>query len=148
MSGKDESDAHKSQAPEEGVAGAFAGLGRSTAIVLTRVLTSFGRAGIAGSISGMAEETAGFPLDLVKTRMQVQSGNVSAFGIIRETIRQDGFAGLFRGLGPPFVASAVITSVVFGAYGRVGEILISRQKPSGSVHDYDVVTTPDGAVRE
>jgi solute carrier family 25 carnitine/acylcarnitine transporter 20/29 len=78
-----------------------------------------GRGSIAGTLSGMAEETAGYPLDLIKTRIQVHGDHPSGvLGIVRETLAKEGVGGLFKGLGPPFLASALVTATVFGAYGH------------------------------
>ncbi|KAL1551053.1 Mitochondrial uncoupling protein 3 [Salvia divinorum] len=58
------------------------------------------------SIAAMVAETATFPIDLLKTRLQlhgecVQSaGPASAFRIALETARNDGVLGMYRGLSP------------------------------------------------
>ena len=57
---------------------------------------------LAGSIAGMVEHAAVFPIDTVKTHVQAASAeNVAAhstFGTARMLINTHGFANLFRGL--------------------------------------------------
>jgi len=106
----------------------------------------------------MAEETAGYPLDLVKVSIcypsfppspelilnqpnpidpdagpwrsphrraghsysRLLSSSVSSSSapispaVVRETLQKEGVRGLFKGLGPPFLASSVTTAVIFG----------------------------------
>mmetsp|Transcript_27405 Transcript_27405/g.44578 ORF Transcript_27405/g.44578 Transcript_27405/m.44578 type:complete len:331 (-) Transcript_27405:144-1136(-) len=93
------------------VGGAVAGLARAFA----RGVAGLYRA-LPGTLSGLAEETAGYPLDLIKTRMQVATEHVSAFDVLRDTVKKQGLSGLFRGIGPPLASSALITSVIFGTF--------------------------------
>jgi solute carrier family 25 carnitine/acylcarnitine transporter 20/29 len=102
-----------------GGSGAVAGATRSFAKVLAQAIKS----GVAGTFAGMAEETASYPLDLVKTRMQVHAESVSAIHVLRQTVKSDGVAGLFKGLPGPLVASAAVSGCVFGGYGSaIGSI--------------------------
>eukprot|EP00026_Physarum_polycephalum_P009709 Phypoly_transcript_09843.p1 GENE.Phypoly_transcript_09843~~Phypoly_transcript_09843.p1 ORF type:complete len:318 (+),score=44.08 Phypoly_transcript_09843:255-1208(+) len=107
--------------------GAVAGVTRSfTKIVVQAVQTA-----VAGTVAGMAEETASYPLDLVKTRMQVHSESVSAIHVLRHTLRTDGVTGLFRGLPGPLMASAVVSGCVFGGYGyAINSISPTPHRPS------------------
>ncbi|EFA75113.1 mitochondrial substrate carrier family protein [Heterostelium album PN500] len=99
------------------LAGALAGISRS----LTRVI---GRGGIAGSFSGMAEETAGYPLELVKTRLQVHSNpNISFLNVVREVYQKEGVVGMFRGLSSPLVASAMISAIQFTSFEKTNHFL-------------------------
>ncbi|KAL0482011.1 mitochondrial substrate carrier family protein Y [Acrasis kona] len=106
----------KVRATESPAAGALAGVVRG----MTRAVMSIGKSGISGTLAGMSEEFAGYPLDIVKTRMQVdaQAAKRGTFGVMKDIITQDGVRGLFRGLGPPLLASAAINSVVFSAYEK------------------------------
>lgn len=81
---------------------------------------SFGKSGISGTLAGMSEEFAGYPLDIVKTRMQVHAHAASrgTFGVMKDIIAHEGVSGLFRGLGPPLLASAVINSAMFSSYEK------------------------------
>ncbi len=58
---------HHTEASESPIAGGIAGVSRA----LARTMVGLVRAGsgtISGTVAGLAEETAGFPLDTVKTR--------------------------------------------------------------------------------
>ena len=58
--------------------------------------TTFAAALLAGGLAGMAVDTAFFPIDTLKTRLQAQEGFVKA----------GGFSGVYRGLGSAVVGSA------------------------------------------
>ncbi|KAG2227086.1 hypothetical protein INT45_003816 [Circinella minor] len=68
---------------------------------------------VLGSIAGAVGATAVYPIDLVKTRMQNQRSKVvgellykNSFDCFRKVIKNEGFAGLYRGLGPQLVGVA------------------------------------------
>lgn len=112
-----------------GPSGAAAGVTRSFA----RVIMQAAQTGVAGTFAGIAEETASYPLDLVKTKMQVHAESVSAIHVLRHTVRNDGLAGLFKGLPGPLLASALVSGCVFGGYGSaVNSISPTPQRPSVS----------------
>lgn len=109
-----------------GPSGAVAGVTRSFA----KMLVHAAKTGVAGTFAGIAEETASYPLDLVKTRMQVHAESVSAFHVLRQTVRNDGFLGLFKGLPGPLAASAIVSGCVFGGYGSaINAISHSPHRP-------------------
>jgi len=78
------------------------------------IVKSFGLGGIAGAIGA----TAVYPIDLVKTRMQNQrtaknrgvaiQGPVyeSSIDCFKQTVKREGFRGLYRGLGPQLIGVA------------------------------------------
>ncbi|GAM28899.1 hypothetical protein SAMD00019534_120750, partial [Acytostelium subglobosum LB1] len=102
--------------PVDPIAGSMAGVSRS----LTRILAGMSRGGIAGSFSGMAEETAGYPLDLIKTRIQVHANpNVSFINVFKELIQKEGFVGMFRGLSSPLLAAAMASAIQFTTFEKV-----------------------------
>ncbi|CAO3579672.1 unnamed protein product [Absidia cylindrospora] len=66
-----------------------------------------------GSIAGAVGATAVYPIDLVKTRMQNQRSKVvgellykNSFDCFKKVIKNEGFVGLYRGLGPQLVGVA------------------------------------------
>lgn len=68
---------------------------------------------VLGSIAGAVGATAVYPIDLVKTRMQNQRSKVvgellykNSFDCFKKVIKNEGFAGLYRGLGPQLVGVA------------------------------------------
>jgi solute carrier family 25 aspartate/glutamate transporter 12/13 len=67
---------------------------------------------VLGSIAGAVGATAVYPIDLVKTRMQNQRSKVvgellykNSFDCFKKVIKNEGFMGLYRGLGPQLVVS-------------------------------------------
>ncbi|KAI8143818.1 mitochondrial carrier domain-containing protein [Fennellomyces sp. T-0311] len=68
---------------------------------------------LLGSIAGAVGATAVYPIDLVKTRMQNQRSKVvgellykNSLDCFKKVIKNEGFAGLYRGLGPQLVGVA------------------------------------------
>ncbi|KAM3581618.1 mitochondrial aspartate-glutamate transporter agc1 [Umbelopsis sp. WA50703] len=66
-----------------------------------------------GAIAGAVGATAVYPIDLVKTRMQNQRSKVvgellykNSMDCFKKVVRNEGFAGLYRGLGPQLVGVA------------------------------------------
>ncbi|KAG2175016.1 hypothetical protein INT43_006078 [Umbelopsis isabellina] len=66
-----------------------------------------------GAIAGSVGATAVYPIDLVKTRMQNQRSKVvgellykNSMDCFKKVVRNEGFAGLYRGLGPQLVGVA------------------------------------------
>ncbi|ORZ06931.1 mitochondrial carrier domain-containing protein [Absidia repens] len=66
-----------------------------------------------GSIAGAVGATAVYPIDLVKTRMQNQRSKVvgellykNSLDCFRKVVKNEGFLGLYRGLGPQLVGVA------------------------------------------
>jgi len=105
--------------------GAIAGIVRSSVVAAGAFL----RSSIPGTLSGIAEDTSGYPFDLVKTRMQVALGKgseASASYVVRETINKHGFKGLFRGLSFPLLSGGLINGILFGTYGSIAEFIDER----------------------
>ncbi|KAI8342686.1 mitochondrial carrier domain-containing protein [Chlamydoabsidia padenii] len=66
-----------------------------------------------GSIAGAVGATAVYPIDLVKTRMQNQRSKVvgellykNSLDCFKKVVKNEGFVGLYRGLGPQLVGVA------------------------------------------
>ena len=74
-----------------------------------------------GSIAGIAGKVVEYPFDTVKVRLQSQpdhlplrySGPLDCF---RQSIQQDGFRGLYRGVSAPFAGAAAETACLFFSY--------------------------------
>eukprot|EP01132_Coremiostelium_polycephalum_P000810 gene810-1011_t len=97
--------------PTDPLAGFTAGLSRS----LARTIGNFSK----GAIAGMAEESAGYPLDLVKTRIQVnQNANIGFLKVAKEVFQKEGVVGMFKGLSAPLLGSAAIAMVQFSTFEK------------------------------
>lgn len=73
---------------------------------------------VFGSTAGIAGKFVEYPFDTVKVRLQSQpdhlplryAGPVDCF---RQSFRQDGFLGIYRGISAPLVGAAIETSSLF-----------------------------------
>lgn len=76
----------------------------------------------AGAAAGITSKLIVQPLDLIRTRMQTQTGTGSAkeyrglLHAVRSVIRQEGFLGLYTGLTPNLLGSGVGYGVYFTVY--------------------------------
>jgi len=70
----------------------------------------------AGAIAGVSEILTFYPLDVVKTRMQLETGKSQGLvGSFRTIIAQEGFGRLYRGLVPPLLLEAPKRATKFAA---------------------------------
>ncbi|KAF9164069.1 hypothetical protein DFQ26_001856 [Actinomortierella ambigua] len=77
---------------------------------------------VAGTLAGMAQVTVGQPMDTIKTRLQIegQSGRFAGpMDCLRQTIRNEGFLGLYKGMASPLVGVAAVNALLFGAYSNL-----------------------------
>ncbi|KAG0566615.1 hypothetical protein KC19_7G077800 [Ceratodon purpureus] len=86
----------------------------------------FGQYMLAGSIAGMVEHMAMFPVDLVKTRMQMlQSAGGSAHSTVYKAffaiMQKEGPLGLYRGIGAMGLGAGPAHAVYFAAYETLKE---------------------------
>jgi solute carrier family 25 carnitine/acylcarnitine transporter 20/29 len=69
---------------------------------------------VCGSISGVGSCLSGFVLDTAKVKMQVE--RVGMIKCILNTMRNEGLAGLYRGVYYPLLTNPVVTALNFGVY--------------------------------
>lgn len=68
----------------------------------------------SGGLAGAMGVFIGFPLDLIKVRLQVNASKYKgAFDCVKKTIVEDGLAGFYRGWIPPVVATGFVNALVF-----------------------------------
>ena len=86
---------------------------------------STGRFVSAGGIIGVVTTATFFPFDTFKVRMQVQTANADAsLGTVARTIlRNEGVAGLFKGVRYPLASVGVVKATQFGVFGTVKTLL-------------------------
>lgn len=104
------------------------------------------------SLSAMAAETATFPIDTTKTRLQLLRSSSPATGgaarVAAEICRSHGLAGLYRGLPPAVLRHLFYTPIRILAYERLrlavpGDSLAGRAVAGGfsgvvaQVRDFD-----------
>ncbi|KAI5887543.1 mitochondrial carrier [Schizophyllum commune H4-8] len=76
----------------------------------------------AGAIAGISEILTFYPLDVVKTRLQLATGksNVGLIGTFQSIIKEEGVGRLYRGLVPPLLMEAPKRATKFAANGFWG----------------------------
>ncbi|KAI9008891.1 mitochondrial carrier domain-containing protein, partial [Phycomyces nitens] len=72
---------------------------------------------IAASSAAVVGVLAGYPFDSVKTRMQTQPYD-SISACVRQTYKEEGVRGFFRGIVPPLITVSIIKSVSFSVYEK------------------------------
>lgn len=75
---------------------------------------------IAGGIAGISEILVMYPLDVVKTRFQLQigkgiDGHPSIFGSLKNIVQQEGVTRLYRGILAPILIEAPKRAIKFAA---------------------------------
>jgi len=90
------------------------------------------RDAVAGGTAGLATVLALHPLDVVKTRLQVQDGRGGRDGYagtvhaLRTIARAEGWRGLYAGLAPALVGGTVAWGVYFACYNGAKAQLAER----------------------
>ncbi|KAI3427077.1 hypothetical protein D9Q98_007017 [Chlorella vulgaris] len=92
---------------------------------------------ISGGIAGAITATVVCPLDVLKTRLQVQGKAGAAMykgvgGGLSKIMREEGMKGLYRGLTPTLVALLPNWAVYFTAYERLKTAIGTRVAPQWS----------------
>lgn len=82
----------------------------------------------AGALAGCTELLTLYPLDVVKTRMQLEKGrsSVGMVGMFKDIIAKEGFSRLYRGIVPPLMLEAPKRAVKFAANGFWGNIFTNN----------------------
>ncbi|CBK25163.2 uncharacterized protein [Blastocystis hominis] len=83
---------------------------------------------ICGATAGALASFLVNPFDVVKTQQQVRSGKaLPSFGIMGSVYREEGVSGLFKGVGPRMVKSAVACAMMITFY-EYGKELATKRK--------------------
>ncbi|THH30877.1 hypothetical protein EUX98_g3324 [Antrodiella citrinella] len=80
---------------------------------------------LAGSVGGAAQVLVGQPLDTVKTRAQIAPKGMfkGPMDILTQTLKKEGFIGLYKGMASPLLGIAGVNSLLFAAYGASKRII-------------------------
>lgn len=78
---------------------------------------------VAGSIGGIGQCVSGHPLDTIKVRLQTSDKYKGTLDCFQTTVKEEGFAGLYRGIQSPLVGMAAMNSVLFLSYGQTKNLM-------------------------
>lgn len=89
-----------------------------------------------GSIAGLAGKVIEYPFDTVKVRLQSQRDHLplqykGPLDCFRQSIQQDGFRSLYRGVSAPLFGAALETASLFWSY-RLAQIFLQNNVYTGS----------------
>jgi len=96
----------------------------------------------AGAIAGISEILTFYPLDVVKTRMQLDTGKSrhGLVGTLRTIIKEEGVGRLYRGLVPPLLLEAPKRAVKFASNDFWGKTFINASGESKMTQSLSVLT--------
>ncbi|KAH7922490.1 mitochondrial carrier [Leucogyrophana mollusca] len=96
----------------------------------------------AGAIAGVSEILTFYPLDVVKTRMQLETGKSKhgMVGTLKGIVREEGFGRLYRGLVPPLLLEAPKRAVKFAANDFWGKTYLSISGESKMTQELSILT--------
>lgn len=96
----------------------------------------------AGAIAGVSEILTFYPLDVVKTRMQLETGKAKhgMVGTLSSIVREEGFGRLYRGLVPPLLLEAPKRAVKFAANDFWGKTYMGFSGESKMTQQLSILT--------
>lgn len=77
----------------------------------------------AGAVGGMVFWTLTYPIDVVKSRIQVYNLKGNFIKLSSEILRQEGLSALYHGLSPTLMRTIPATAVLFATYEYSKKIL-------------------------
>lgn len=77
----------------------------------------------AGAVGGMVFWTLTYPIDVVKSRIQVYNLKGNFIKLTYQILKNEGFAALYHGLFPTVVRTVPSTAVLFATYEYSKKIL-------------------------
>lgn len=85
---------------------------------------------VFGSAAGMVGKYIEYPFDTVKVRLQSQPDHLplryaGPLDCFKQSLRNDGFLGIYRGISAPLVGAAVETSSLFFSVCILGQKMAS-----------------------
>ncbi|KAJ3535970.1 hypothetical protein NM688_g6900 [Phlebia brevispora] len=104
----------------------------------------------AGAIAGISEILTFYPLDVVKTRMQLQRGKAEhgLVGTFSAIIREEGVGRLYRGLVPPLLLEAPKRAVKFAANDYWGKTFLKFTGQKKMTQELAIITGSSAGATE
>lgn len=82
-----------------------------------------GEEALGGLSAGILGTVIGYPLDVVKTRMQTgTTKQTSIFSVGRSIVKKEGFPALYKGLWPPLISLSILNTITFTQYSFYREL--------------------------
>ncbi|KAH9866111.1 hypothetical protein J1614_008675 [Plenodomus biglobosus] len=99
---------------------------------------------VAGVFSGIAKLSVGHPFDTVKVRLQTTTKSQfrGPLDCLLQTVRKEGFAGLYKGATPPLVGWMFMDSVMLGSLNVYRRLLNDHIFNPPSSSTTTTTTTP------
>jgi solute carrier family 25 (mitochondrial carnitine/acylcarnitine transporter), member 20/29 len=132
--------------------------GVSWGIIHKLSLNSLQEEALGGFAAGIVGTVLGFPLDLIKTRMQTGGPTVARLGILSmasQIIQTEGIRSLYKGIIPPLVSLSIVNTVSFTSYsffrnvygGQNGWDPINALAGMTGAPLFAIVTTPENFLK-
>ncbi|GJE95620.1 mitochondrial carrier [Phanerochaete sordida] len=104
----------------------------------------------AGAIAGVSEILTFYPLDVVKTRMQLETGksNAGLVGTFKNIVAQEGFGRLYRGLVPPLLLEAPKRATKFAANDFWGKTYLNLTGQKKMTQELAILTGSSAGATE
>lgn len=93
---------------------------------------------VCGSVAGIVGKYIEYPFDTVKVRLQSQPDHLplrytGPWDCFKQSLKQDGFIGIYRGITAPLVGAAVETSCLFFSYRLCQDAMRATIYPSSKI---------------
>lgn len=106
------------------------------------------------SVSAMVAETTTFPIDLLKTRLQLHGESMhsvrpaSAFRMVFQIVRNDGVFGMYKGLSPAIFRHMFYTPTRIVGYEHLRNTFVQSPDDSLSFYSKAVIGGTSGAIAQ
>ena len=79
---------------------------------------------VFGAIAGLFGQSASYPLDIVRRRMQTQQGSMTIAGVLKKVLVEEGIIhGLYKGLSLNWIKGPIAVGVSFTTFDLVSKFL-------------------------
>jgi len=102
---------------------------------------------VAGSVSGVCSIVVGQPFDTIKVRMQVNPMYKSGMDCLRQSLKTEGVASLFKGMVPPIATASVVNAMVFSSYNQATIWLTDNNTRKLTYTDVAIAGVVSGALQ-
>ena len=84
---------------------------------------NLGEEALGGLSAGIVGTVIGFPLDVIKTRMQTGTATEGGMrGVASRIVRTEGIRSLYKGIAPPLISLSIINTLSFTSYSYFREV--------------------------